>query len=362
MRSNVYLSAFMGLVIGLVQAYPKGMSATKPLPVGGPFLGYTYYAGGSIGGFEGHARLIQNIQGNAESEIYIYSGDIETGDSVTATTLGDAREYSMSSWAMNYTLTDQELRYGAEGHIGAFLSASPRWSLGLEAFIQTKKTFNPSSSILISDASCSTTSLTAPLATSVGQDTDSNPNANTLLGAFTVEPYSAAYGVRVMPTVMLKPDIYMYASLGYNFQRWNLTQNGEMFRLGNLYVNDSVDTQDYVSAITTTDPNPIMKTLGGLNYGLGFMVNYDEKISFYSSVEIQRYASYEPFARGSTIASTDIANPITYQGEDSDNTTILYVGEFTNLIDAGTTTNPSRISISTITYSLGINTSLMSDF
>lgn len=355
-RRTLGVLAIMVMIASYTQA--DGLiKSHRYMPVGRTSHAYIFYFGGSMSGFEAHARRSEETEGLAVSDCYTYTGELVSGSSYAPVASGQPT-YSKNLWLSDYTLTGDDFQYGGEGHVGVFFATASKWRLGLEALIQSKAKINYAAPIVIGNATSSDVPLETPFATEAGTSTDNNPVANTFTGSFSLVPKDIAYGIRMMPAYMITDALALYAAFGYGFQRWNMTTSTEFFEIGNQYLNGNVATEDFVSGTTASKNTSIFKTLGSYSYGVGGMVHLDDGISIYSGVEIQQYADYNPSA--GVFAKTHVPSKVTFIGSSNDSAVDeqFYWAQQTSLTDVGTGDHQSFVAIRTITYSLGINVSL----
>ena len=334
---------------------------THPAPVVptsvGNLDGLAFYVGGALSSLGGSARNQSFTTGSAAASANKTASTSLVAGSTYAVTPDALNAFSLTTTSSDITSTVNALKFGGEGHLGAYVGVTEGFGISLEAFGVTRTSFNPVSTVTVADVSTSTSSaLTAPVSATTGTSTaGSNPVGNTVTTGLDISPKSMGYGFRVQPTVMLSDDYGVYASVGYGSQKWEGTlTNSEFFQITNQY-NANTATSAYASGTTGSAGQAISKTLKGMNYGVGSIFNIDETISVYSAVEVQKFSTYSVNAVGSTVASTTIPTTATAQVGASTAVQTMFTGGATSIVDAGTTATPSAIKLQLNTYSVGID-------
>lgn len=312
--------------------------------------GMAFYVGGSLSTLGGFARNQSYTLGTAEAGPNNSGTAGYASDATVPVTPGTLTQYSATAVSSDITSTVNSLKFGGEGHLGAYFGVAEGFGLGIEAFGVTRTSFNPVSSVSFRDVGNSTSAITLSTGTPVVDD-----NANIVTTGLDISPKSLGYGFRVQPTVMLSDVFGMYASIGYGSQKWEGTlTNNEYFSITNQ---DSTYTasSEYASGITGIAGQAISKTFSGMNYGLGSVFNIDEVISVYTSVEVQQFSTYSKNAVAAPIAVTTIPTSVTAAIAVPSSATNMFTGGATSIVDAGSTATPSSIKLQLNTYSVGVD-------
>lgn len=324
-----------------------------PTPVGN-LDGIAFYVGGALSSLGGSARNQSFTTGSATQFDYDATTAESNGDAVVVAA-DVANAYTMSTNSSDYTSTVNSLKFGGEGHLGAYIGIADGFGVSLEAFGVTRTSFNPVSTVTFADASTSSTVLEVSDLAASGD----TPVANTITTGLDIAPKSLGYGFRIQPTVMLSDVFGMYASVGYGSQKWEGTlSNSEFFAINNHVTADTSTTT--AAGVTGSAGQAISKNLSGMNYGIGSVFNIDETISVYTAIEVQKFSSYSLNAVGATIATTTAPlSVINTTGSTtvatSGSETVMYRGGDTLIVDNGTAGTPSSITMQLNTYSIGLD-------
>lgn len=300
-------------------------------PVGSGVDGFSLYIGGGLSQLGGSVENSQSVK--SFTTLLVGNG---TG-TAASTTNGSNAAITQSE-----VLTVSGLKFGGEGHLGAYFGVAEGFGVGVEAFGVTRTSFNPISSttVLSNDTPGSTTVLTSANANAGATANTNNPTADAYTLGVNIKPNSLGYGVRMMPTVMISDQFGMYVSVGYGSQKFQGTLTNSAFAyLGNLY-NTGLNAQIGTAVLTNGTLN---KSLSGINYGMGSFFNVDETISIFSGLEVQKFNTYDVSSLN-TGAKTSASTP----------TTLNAVSGTTTIAQASTTV-PSTLKVQLNTYSVGID-------
>jgi len=322
-------------------------------PVGSGVDGFVLYIGGGLSQLGGSVQNSQSVK----SSTAISSGStaqvaIPSSSSQSVANAAEAAETAYTALGVyglgsNAAITQSEvltvtgLKFGGEGHLGAYFGVAEGFGVGIEAFGVTRTSFNPISSttILSNDLIGSTTALTATNAVA-GTSATVEPTADAYTLGVNIKPNSLGYGVRMMPTVMISDQFGMYVSVGYGSQKvqGTLTNTAFSYVANQYYAAAASGTATGTASITGT----LSKSLSGINYGIGSFFNVDETISIFSGLEVQKFNTYDvsslntgtraPVAAGSSTGVTGVTT-----------------------IAQASTTVPSTLKVQLNTYSVGID-------
>ena len=303
-------------------------------PVGSGVDGFSLYIGGGLSQLGGSVENSQSVM----SSTALLVGD--STSAVASTTIGSNAAITQSE-----VLTVSGLKFGGEGHLGAYFGVAEGFGVGVEAFGVTRTSFNPISSttVLSNDKSGDVTVSLTPLTTAnaVAGTSSTDPTADAYTLGVNIKPNSLGYGVRMMPTVMISDQFGMYVSVGYGSQKVQGTLTNTAFAyLGNQY-NSNKNAQIGTASITGT----LSKNLSGINYGMGSFFNVDETITIFSGLEVQKFNTYDVSSLN-TDTNTSASTP---------SPTVLNAVSGTTIIAQTSTAVPSTLKVQLNTYSVGID-------
>ena len=347
-------------------------------PVGGGADGYSFYIGGALSQVGGSVLNTQSTTAitalTTNTSAAGVSGAITTAG-VASTAAATAGSYS----ALTYTeaLTVSALKFGGEGHLGAYFGVAEGFGFGIEAFGVTRTSFNPTSSIKVvsntqsnpaSVVTSNTPGTTASQAAGSNTGNGISPTVNTLTAGLDIKPNSLGYGFRVMPTVMISDQFGMFASIGYGSQKFKGTlTNSDFSHQGNLAQTGLQGLGDSYYAIGTSSiTGAISKNLTGVNYGFGSFFNVDETISIFSGFEVQKFKTYDVTSLNTSVktgattptpvvsATAGLATAPAWKAVTT-TATGSYVTGTTTIADASSASSPSSIKIQLNTFSVGVD-------
>lgn len=309
---------------------------TQPAPqiataIGSGVDGFSLYIGGAMSQLGGSVENSQSVKS--------YTTTYSASTAQTAVGTGANAAITQSE-----VLTVTGLKFGGEGHLGAYFGVAEGFGVGIEAFGVTRTSFNPISSteVLSNDAAGSTTVLTSANAVT-GTSAAVNPTANAYNLGLNIKPNSLGYGVRMMPTVMISDQFGMYVSVGYGSQKFQGTLTNSAFSYAaSKYYASTTGATGGTAVGTVSIAGTLSKNLSGINYGMGSFFNVDETISISSGLEVQKFNTY------------DVSDLNAVPGSSTRSTTSGNITGSTDIAQASTTV-PSTLKVQLNTYSVGID-------